>query len=190
LTTGEKERKSAKDLHFIGIIPPKGHVEIYQEIKDDLSKRFDTVGAQNSPPHITLIPPFAISSENSKSLEKEISKAALKISPFKLRVVEFGRFQSRVLFADSFFSPELNEFQKELLSTLSTAFTNSINKSNRQFKPHITLAFKDLRGQAFLDAWNYLRTKKFQEEFLVEDVRILKLQRGAWTSIKSIPLGS
>ena len=61
-----------KSLYFIAIIPPEKIRREIEELKKKISVAFNTKRALNSPPHITLIPPFRTELDNLNSLIQKL----------------------------------------------------------------------------------------------------------------------
>ena len=60
--------------------------------------------------------------------------------------------------------------------------------NSRPFKPHMTVAFRDLRKPHFQLAWNEFNNRKFKETMLVDSLALLKHNGKVWKISARIPL--
>jgi 2'-5' RNA ligase len=97
-------------------------------------------------PHVTLVGPF--SSSNEKLIIDIIEKVGKKYELVPFRIYGFGSFghwftRNRVLYARIEPSCELHSLRCDLVANLD-AFCG-LNKFDKgEFKPHLTIAFKDI----------------------------------------------
>ncbi len=123
----------AKQNYFLGISLPKKESELFSNLRKDLENREEL----SSPPHITLIPPFA-STEDIFNYDY-LFHFSQKQKPFliKFSVLEVFRHQKYATLVLTSPNPEkLLSFQKEL------SLYVGINNEKRPYKPHLTLANK------------------------------------------------
>lgn len=71
-------RNQTKDLYFVALLLPPDIAAIANHWKQYCAENFSTQGAFNSPPHITLQPPFQWSEDSQNNL-KTFSKVLLRI---------------------------------------------------------------------------------------------------------------
>lgn len=99
--------------------------EFQKEIADETTK--NTII-----PHITIIPPGALTSLTDERIDNALIAAALKTKPFKLRFAGFGTFNDRVAFLRVASNGLLN-FQQKLIKELM------IPVEATEYRPHITI---------------------------------------------------
>jgi 2'-5' RNA ligase len=114
----------------------------------DVAKKFDVSGATRNRvvPHVTIIGP--IKTTNEKKLVREIIETCKK---YDLMAIKFSGFTSfgnwllgnRVLAIKIDQSSELELLRIELIAKLS-GFCQLSKFDNRKWKPHATIAFKDI----------------------------------------------
>jgi 2'-5' RNA ligase len=174
--TGTEEAK-----YFIAIVPPEPLFGALHDLKSHFREKYNARAALRSPPHITLHMPFLWNERKESRLVNALTEFAATRSPFGLRINHFGSFPPRVIFAaieDSFVLTEcqlsLHRFCKVNLNLFNA------NYQERPFHPHFTLAFRDLRKEAFAEAWNEFSHRTFQEEFTVDRLRLLKHNGKEW----------
>jgi 2'-5' RNA ligase len=179
---------NSKRRFFIALLPPEEIQESAQEIKDYFSQTYDSRGAQNSPPHITLQPPFEWQLDNVPILEQCVQTFAdtRKIVPITLK--GFGAFEPRVIYINVVKTPELLTLQKDLMAYMkaSLGIVDRVSES-RAFSPHMTVAFRDLTKKAFYDAWKEFERRPLDFEFTAFGLSLLIHDGSRWNVSKFFP---
>jgi 2'-5' RNA ligase len=62
--------------------------------------------------------------------------------------------------------------------------------SDRNFQPHLTLAYKDLKPSHFEEVLAFARKNAVKGEFLVEQAYLLKKVEGRWKVIAPLAFGT
>lgn len=172
---------AGNQLYFIALVPPMELQEQVNGIKHEFSLRFNSKHALKSPPHITLIPPFKWDQQNEPQLSQYIEKSISNIRPFHVLIDGFGAFPSRVIFLKIELNEDLKYLQKTLMQELDTQMNIiKIARMGKTFKPHMTVAFRDLKQDKFQLAWKEYGSKPFRERFWVSGVSVLKHFGGKW----------
>lgn len=172
-----------KSLFFIALIPPEPLRSLVQKLKARFSSSFSTKKALNSPPHITLIPPFRTDEAEITSIVNQIEEFVLNESTFEITLMGFGAFQPRVIYIDVEPNNNLESLQKRLSSTLM------VTNEPKQFKPHLTIATRDLTPEKFRRAWNIYKNEPFNESFHATAVYLLKHNGRSWDIYQEYPFG-
>jgi 2'-5' RNA ligase len=157
---------NSKRRFFIALLPPEKIQKCTQEFKDYFTQTYDSRGAQNSPPHITLQPPFEWQWDNVTILEQCVQTFAdtWKVVPVTLK--GFGAFEPRVVYINVVKTPELMTLQKDLMAYMkaSLGIVDRVSES-RAFVPHMTVAFRDLTKKDFYLAWKEFEHRPLDFEF-------------------------
>ena len=170
---------------FIALLPPLEIQEQVNQIKQYFADRYASSGAQKSPPHITLQPPFEWDRESMEVLEESLSSFANGRSSVPITLSGFAAFPPRVIFVNVLKTPELLTLQADLTKHMMTAFGIVDERSKgRTFSPHMTVAFKDLTKQNFKAAWPEFEHKPFQSEFTASQLTLLIHDGGRWNILK------
>lgn len=120
---------------------------------------------------------------------KLLMKSAIRsFSPFTIRVQGYGKFDRRVIYANPILSAELENLKKELDKITVETDPRKLQKDHRPFHPHITLAFRDLQEKYFDEAWASLVDFPLQDEFTVDSIHLLHLEKGRWMIKESFRL--
>ncbi|HEY9809693.1 MAG TPA: 2'-5' RNA ligase family protein [Halomicronema sp.] len=165
---------------FIALVPPPDICAYVNHIKQDFVVNYQSRRALNSPPHITLQPPFEWKSENLPILQQNLQKFAELQVPINIILSGFGAFPPRVIYVNVLKTPQLLSLQKNLATHLETSLKIIDNNSKkRPFSPHLTVAFKDLSQQNFQAAWPEYENREIEFTFKATQLSLLK-HEGIW----------
>jgi 2'-5' RNA ligase len=185
INRGEKE----EPLYFIAIIP--GH-PVYDEalkLKHYFKDRYNSKAALNSPPHITLHMPFKWKKKKEEILIDHLTNFSKSHTSGKLHLMGFNAFPPRVIYIDVVKNDWLDNLQLELQRFCKKELNLfNANYKEHPFHPHLTLAFRDLKKQNFVTAWEEFKVKKFESVFEVNSIVLLKHDEKAWQPYASFNL--
>ncbi len=177
-----------KKLYFIAIIPPSHIVEEALALQQYFRDRFKSKAALNSPPHITLHMPFELNEEQETIIVKKLQQFSATQRVFSLKLENFDCFRPRVIFVRVVKEPELDNLQKQLRRfCLNLSFFKAQDKE-LPYRPHLTLAFRDLKKSMFHKAWDELQSKQFHAEFKVDRIVLLKHNGQLWDVFRAFLL--
>jgi len=177
-----------KDLFFIALVIGGEPGSRITRLKQEMERDFNSRRALNSPPHITLVPPFKMEKDRMDSeLAPALFGFAGKWDPVDLQLDGFGAFKPRVIFVKPSASAELEQLYQELRVSLKAMFPE-IRPSEYPFHPHVTIAFRDLAADQFYKAWPLFRDRSFSELVHFQNVTVLRHVSGKWTTYLSCPL--
>jgi 2'-5' RNA ligase len=154
-------------------------------LKQEVFERFNSKGALNSPPHITLHMPFQWRVDREEMLLEILSNFRILESGFYVHLDGFDYFESRVVFVDVLENPDLRALYKKLsrFTRRELKLLNADYKS-RGFHPHVTIGFRDLKKTIFSQAKNYYQNKSYSAKFLVEGIYLLKHNGTRWEKFR------
>ncbi|HRI77894.1 MAG TPA: 2'-5' RNA ligase family protein [Cyclobacteriaceae bacterium] len=178
-----------KDKYFIAIVPPEPLASLAQELKIYFSAQYQSKGALNSPPHITLHMPFEWRTDKETELQVALENYSSTQRSVSVALNGFGFFPARVVFIHVNPSEELERLQLSLkkFCRQELGLLNADYK-DLPFHPHITLAFRDLRKAQFELARNEFKGKPFDGNFLADKISLLKHNGKKWNVLKGFPL--
>lgn len=166
--------------YFIALVIEGDPGAYITALKEEMALKFKSSKALNSPPHITLIPPFFMTDQRLHSdLVQDLNEFAGKYNMVELHMSEFGSFAPRVIYVKPSPSPYLEEQQKQLENLLVEKYTE-IQPSKRSFHPHVTIGFRDLAKDTFHEAWEYFSKKSIQTSCVIEKITVLKHNGERW----------
>ncbi|MGF1517333.1 MAG: 2'-5' RNA ligase family protein [Nodosilinea sp.] len=161
---------------FVALLPPVAVQEEITAIQQEIWRRFGSQGALNSPPHITLQPPFHWAEGRVSELERVLAAFARGRSPVPVQLKNFSAFAPRVIYVDVVQTETLTALQLALMAHLETTcgIVDAVAKGRPQFVPHATVGFRDLTREAFHDAWAEFQDRPFVAEFVVPQITLMR----------------
>ncbi|WP_044129574.1 2'-5' RNA ligase family protein [Rudanella lutea] len=170
--------------YLLAVLPPSTIQDEVTAFKQQALERFKTGHALTAPPHITLLPPFR-SSRTDFSILHEF---AAQQSPIDIQLKGFDRFDQRVIFVDVAPNEYLTSLQKNL--ELYAHYHLGIEPEYRPFRPHMTVAFKDLKRPAFPEAWAYFAEQPYDRSFTADAICMLKHNGSTWDVVEQWSLSN
>lgn len=174
------------DKYFLALLPPKEILDRVHQIKQKLQEEYGIKYALKSPPHITLKMPFSYNEAKEDRLVGRLREFAACKEPFPLRITGVGTFGSRVIFLGVERSETLLQLQHDLIVFCKRELHLVDELSDRNFHPHMTVAFKDLKKPNFAKALAFVNERKFDADFLVSSFTLLKRADGRWGAKKEV----
>lgn len=168
-----------KNLFFLAILPPKDISVLITELKYEAQRKFGAKHALNSPPHITLVPPFWMHPNSLPFLQNRIHALNRSSISFPIELDGFGFFNPNVIFINTNHSSTLEQCHQANKQCVEEVLEKKIEMRNT-FHPHVTIAFKDLAVEKVEEALTHFKKKEFQSSFIFEKVSILTYQINSW----------
>ena len=83
----------------------------------------------------------------------------------------------------------LDRLQKQVLINFGETYSHeNILKLELDFKPHMTIAYRDLQPNLFKEAWKEYETNKYTAAFDVNNFHLLQHNGKAWNIIRTYNL--
>ena len=179
----------SKQRFFIALVPPLDIEQHITQIKLYFAEHYNTRGALNSPPHVTLQPPFEWLAANVPKLEESLNLFSANRLPIPVTISGFAAFAPRVIYVDVVKSPALLEIQKDLMSYIEAnlGIVDRVSQT-RPFVPHITVAFRDLTQENFQAAWLEFSGRELDFEFTAAALTLLLHDGSRWNISNNFPL--
>lgn len=174
--------------YFIAIVPPEPICGNVFQIKEEFAANYNSKGALRSPAHITLHMPFLWKEEKEEQLIQTLSQFNFS-DKTTVSLHNFSRFGERVIFVNVLPNEVLNDMQTKLVrhAKVNLQLFNQ-DESMRGFHPHVTVAFRDLRKQYFVKAWEEFKDRTFEAEFPLKDFSLLKHDGKQWNVFRTFEL--
>jgi 2'-5' RNA ligase len=180
-----KSRKTEK-LYFIAIIPPEPVLGEVMELKHYFRDAYQSKASLNSPPHITLHMPFQWKEEKEAMLIKKIKACSKNFEAGEIQLSNFNAFPPRVIYIDVVKTAWLENMQKQLQRFCKTELNLfNANYKEHPYHPHITLAFRDLKKNAFRAAWEEFKNKRLEAVFKPGGITLLKHDGKVWKVLEN-----
>ncbi|SFO33946.1 2'-5' RNA ligase [Algoriphagus ornithinivorans] len=167
--------------YFLAILPPQEFLEKVEELKLHLREKFNVKYALKSPAHVTVKMPFSYDEHKEEKLASMLQDFCSNKSTFGMRVKGVDTFGKRVIFLDIKAEQDLYTFQSDLKKFLKTQVHLPDELSDRNYHPHMTVAFKDLKRQIFEAVFQEVKEAKLESEFQVSELTLLKRLDGKWS---------
>ncbi|MEA5582122.1 2'-5' RNA ligase family protein [Nodularia harveyana UHCC-0300] len=166
---------------FIALLPPQ-HIQDYaNEIKQHFADHYASRGAQKSPPHITLQPPFEWSDAQVPQLESSLKEFADQQQPIPIKLQGYAAFPPRVIYMNVVKSQALLTLQADLMANIeSNLGIVDQTSQTRPFTPHLTVAFRDLTKQNFRVAWGEFVHRSLDFDFTAANLTLLVHDGQRW----------
>ena len=180
--------RQTDDLYFVAIIPREPLKARVTGIKKELEAQFNTKAALKSPPHITLHMPFRWKSKKIDQITTTLQELAVQTQAFYVELKDFAAFPPRVIYLNVTENISLNNL-KSRVSQLSLQKWKLFDRiDSRPFHPHMTVAFRDLKKPDFERAWSVYKTRTFEEQFLADEITLLKHNGKFWEEFMGFSL--
>lgn len=174
--------------YFIAIVPEGEIQDAVTGLKYQLKEEFGLKYALKSPAHITVKMPFLYNENKEAKLMHLLDIFFREEEPLKIGLNGFENFRERVIYIRVKYPPALIQMQRRLAAFCKEKINLSIELSDHNYKPHMTVAFQDLKKSRFSEYMEYLNTNIFKYEFMVHKMAILKKNDYKWEVYKTFSL--
>ncbi len=181
-----------EQLYFIAYILPAGIGETITGFKKDFADRFSCRAALKLIPHLTLKAPFRLPPEEHGSLLEWFNTLEVPVPPFPIELRDFGVFpkkSSPVVFVNVALNESLEVLQRAIINGFKKNWPQLLVGDHEiNFRPHITIAYRDLDPAMFVEAWKIYSIKKYSAIAPVKDFHLLQHDDKKWNIIGTSPL--
>lgn len=174
--------------YFLAIVPEGELQDRLTAIKLELKEEFNIKYALKSPAHITLKMPFTYNEAKEDFLIEKLQSFAMNFLPFDLGIGGVDTFGDRVIFIKVEESLELINLQKKLREFSKKELKLVEELSDRNFHPHMTMAFKDLKKTPRQNIIEVVERKPISEKIVISQFFLLKRAEGRWNIHQTIDL--
>ena len=175
--------------YFIGLLLPPAFESQINMLKQGISAQFQVKFALQSPAHLTLKMPFRYKEAKERELGLRLTALLETQAPFQLQLAGIGHFGRRNIHQQVAPSESLVQLQTMLRSFCKRSLHLVEELSDRNFQPHVTLAYKDLKPTHFEEVLAFARENAGHGEFLVEQAYLLKKVEGRWKAVAPLIFG-
>lgn len=166
--------------YFLALVPTPEILEKAHAIKLLIRDHFGIRYTLRSPPHITLKMPFSYNEAKETLLKKKLGDFLIAQKPVTIKIGGVGTFGKRVIYLGIEKSPELTALQSSLKNFCKKELNLVDELSDRNYHPHLTVAFKDLKVRQFDDVLDLIKAQSFHAEFNAVDLTLLKRVDQKW----------
>jgi 2'-5' RNA ligase len=176
--------------YFIGLLPPNAIEIQFNALKQEFADQFQVKYALQTPAHLTLKMPFRYKEGKEKELALRLTTLLETQAPFFLQLTGIGHFGRRNIHQQVAPAESLLHLQTTLRGFCKRTLHLVEELSDRNFQPHLTLAYKDLKPSHFEELLAFAQKHAVSGEFLVDKAYLLKKVEGRWKVIAPIVFGS
>lgn len=181
-----------ENLYFIAIIPSREIADEITGFKKDFADRFESNKALKVIPHITLKAPFKLPASQHSKLENWFQELFISPGPFEIELKDFGAFHNKyspVVFVQPIMNIHLYSLQKEIIKNFRLLCPQEpIMDLEIKYRPHMTVAYRDLDPEKFRQAWKEYQAKEYAATFTVNDFHLLQHNGKEWKIISTYSL--
>jgi 2'-5' RNA ligase len=175
--------------YFLALLPPMPLAEQLTQLKEQLQERFHVKYALKSPSHLTLKMPFSYNEAKEVQLQEQLMQFLKEQNSFLVQVAGIGNFGQRVIYHRVIPSEALLTMQVGLRTFCKKSLHLVEELSDRNFQPHLTLAYKDLKASQFDEVLAFARDNAVAAEFIADKLFLLKRVAGRWKILASLAYG-
>lgn len=142
-----------QNLYFIAIIPPTAISQDITAFRNDFKDKYNSKAALKNMPHITLKAPFKIDAVHHNEVLLWFSSLSFPKGKFAVQLRNFGAFpnpNNPVVFVNPVITPQLRSLQTHIIKGFREEYTDiPVHYFEQEFKPHMTIAYRDLEYSEF-----------------------------------------
>jgi 2'-5' RNA ligase len=180
------------NLYFIAILLPDQLCTRVRAIQQYIAGKFHSRKSLRVIPHITLKAPFTFKRNRNGELLSWFSGLEIDVRPFEQELRNFGSFnntKSPVIYIKPTATESLHKLQQQVIEQFSQAFPEQpINFSEKNFSPHVTVAYRDLQPAQFREAWKEFSQYDFTDQFSVQALQLLRHDGQKWNVVETFTI--
>ena len=177
-------------MYFIALVAPQEIDRQVLEWKYFMKAHHGSVVALRSPAHITLISPFWMDESLETELQNSLEEFSRSQMPFTIRLKDFSAFKPRVIYVAVEPNEDLQKIKSALENFLLAKNIFPIKAEARPFHPHVSIALRDLHKKAFHEAWEIFSKKKYEVQWPVKGISLLRHNEKNWEVINTSHLAN
>ncbi len=180
-----------QNLYFLSIVLPEELCREVILVEEYIAATYDSHRSLKIVPHITLKAPFTIPTELHEEVMQWFAQLYIATPRFSVALKDFGCFpySHPVIYINPVPNPMLAKLQSEVLNQFLKAFPEvKIMPHEVSFKPHVTVAYRDLSQEQFQLAWQEFSSRRFSAVFEVLEFQLLQHNGSKWNTIGIHPL--
>ena len=126
---------------------------------------------------------------NEDKLINRLKDFLVGYKPLKLMIKGVKTFGNRVIYLGVEAEQELYDFQSDLKTFCKRELNLVDELSDRNFHPHMTIAFKDIKKSQFQNILKFSNEKDLAKEWTETQIVLLKKEDGRWILCERLKLG-
>jgi len=174
----------SQNLYFIALIPPRDISDEVTAFRTDFALNYNSKAALKNMPHITLKAPFKIDAARHTEVLNWFANLPVGEKHFEVELKDFEVFdnpKNPVVFVQPVVTAAMANVQKAVIDGFEAAFTEiALHFNEKHFKPHMTIAYRDLAYAEFERAWQVYQHKKYNARFIADRLYLLQHNGKEW----------
>ena len=171
------------NMYFVAIVLPQDVNKKVLRHKTFMQEKYNCQVALKSPAHITIAPPFWMNAAKENDLVQAVDTLSRGFLAFPVTTNNFSAFIPKTIFIDILSNEQLR-FVKESADDFFIRHPEfNIKIEGRPFRPHITIATRDLHKKSFQEAWSFFQLQVFEEEWIARGLSVLRHNKKNWDVI-------
>lgn len=175
--------------YFLAIIPEGEFQDRVTNLKLEIKDLYQAKYALKSPAHITVKMPFVYNEAKEEKLTEKLGNFIGDYQPMNITIKGVKTFGERVIYLGVEAGQDLYVFQKELKTFCKRELNIVDELSDRNFHPHMTIAFKDIKKSQFQNILQFSSEMNLSQEMVVNQIAMLKKVERQWVLYKRIEMG-
>ncbi|MEQ8470234.1 MAG: 2'-5' RNA ligase family protein [Marinoscillum sp.] len=174
-------------LYFVALIPPEPVRSEVWQMKEEVKANYGSKAALKSPAHITLHMPFTFRVDREGQIIDCLKTAIQAFQSIQINHHGFGCFEPRVIYVNVKKTEALEEIKARVVKQMKLDLKlQNADYKNLPFHPHMTIAFRDLKKPAFLEAWPKYVNRAYEASWECRSVCVLKHTGKDWAVLEEI----
>ncbi|MES3017149.1 MAG: 2'-5' RNA ligase family protein [Bacteroidota bacterium] len=179
-----------QSLYLIAILPSEDLSRQIHDIRLQCAEKFGVKKALTPPVQITLYRPFKLEQAFESKMARLLQSAAAGVEPFPQEIENFEAFDTHSIVLRALKNPGIMKLQRAVAAVFRK---NEIDKQipgskNLPFRPHLTIAYRDILPEMFPLIWNEYKDARFKRTFTVNHFSLLKHDGEKWNKINDFKL--
>ncbi|MEB2773735.1 2'-5' RNA ligase family protein [Algoriphagus sp. D3-2-R+10] len=174
--------------YFLAIVPEGEFQEQVTNLKLEIKELYQAKYALKSPAHITVKMPFVYNEAKEEKLTEKLGSFIKSYESMFITIKGVKTFGERVIYLGVEAGQDLYVFQKEMKTFCKKELNIVDELSDRNFHPHMTIAFKDIKKSQFQNILQFSSGMNLTEEMVVNKIALLKKVEGRWALYKRIEM--
>jgi 2'-5' RNA ligase len=175
-------------LFFIAILPPKEVMAEVTAFKEDMRDNYGSKTALKIMPHITLKAPFKLPVEKNSEVLDWFRNIPVGTRPFQVTLEDFGSFNNKynkVIFVKPVVTELMAALQQNIIKSFEQAYSHiNMTTYEHEFRPHMTIAYRDLTDENYEKAWAIYKNKQYSATFMCNSFCLLQHNGLKWEVIQ------
>jgi 2'-5' RNA ligase len=178
------------EKYFLAIVPEGDNQRLITSLKENIKAEFDVKYALKSPAHVTLKMPFSYNERKEDRLIQQLQDFLNSKTGFEIKLEGIFSFGMRVIYIGVEQKQTLLDLQSSLLAFCKKELKLIEELSDKNYHPHLTIAFKDFKKDQMPNIIHLSRLAKISQRLDIVQICLLKRVDYQWVILKRLPINS